>query len=1059
MCAFMAMTASAADKPLERRVVNPLVYRALQYAFPDEHYTQPGAAASVREVPRMSLGSFAPDASPGRLVGNTWYDYQHNGSMGRMIAAGTSAAGDTLVQGAFMTMPGASFDAREFQWWGYDFFGETPSTTGLQSDDDYAGYVGIDLTNDQRAVVGGHNKEAVDGLNDSHFYWDFAPGTGFFGANHQVPRGVAESGGAVGQEVIWPKFRYVEGTNDTVLYVFSQVSEDDPGAPQAIYFFRRVGSDLATGVWDDPPMIVDTIYDISQDVAASDNGKVALVWTANLPCPGDPNPLASGYECRQFVQWDNDIYYMISTDYGASFSTRVNLTNNRLTEGIADGYRPYTDLSALLDNSGNLHIVFGAMFWPADANTGGEAGVLRGRMFHWSENQPYLRTAHDYMWDQTTCNGGGWQLNASKMSISECNGKFYILFVQFNDIPNGVEDDCADEGNPDYPVGAANGELFVVVSADGGLTWDRARNLTNTYTPGCDSAIGAGGACGSEHWPSMSKYASNFSQHPADTFPVVVVPAGGSDNGNYLDVQYIHDYSAGGVVQDEGTWQQADVMWFRMACVAEVPNPLIAFQPNVIDFPAWTKHGVQKDTNVVLENLGNAALTYSVSLEEDVAPAGWLTKTGFSGNLPAGLGNTETAVLHLNTGGIVNNPGSVKLLAGRVVFTSNAPTTPDTLPIRIWVADTLFLPEIDTISTNCLSLAVLNNGSFGNQGSANGKVNMDYYDDGDCDTTATVYLYDGSPVIGWIDGNDTVMNWSIFGNTFVDSVGFIQLANSGVLNDGTHEYYTAKFLTNDSSICIEKTWFAPTGVAADDTCNFIIQCLKVYENDDQDHLGITFGEAVDWDIPADSGADNGSGFITSKNLIYQQGAEYNQDDTTECVDNDTRYGAISFLQMLKKVDTFEVIDDGEGRPFHGAYTKDNATYVFGNTNGFDPGELYTNMQDGGYSTYSSSNSDSTYVDLHMVMTFVNEYDLLVGETLIVYINLITVPDGGSQADLEEFADQDKGWFCEKLTPVGCGCCQNRGNVDGQFEGIFPVTVSDLTYLVGYLFSGGPAPPS
>jgi hypothetical protein len=38
------------------------------------------------------------------------------------------------------------------------------------------------------------------------------------------------------------------------------------------------------------------------------------------------------------------------------------------------------------------------------------------------------------------------------------------------------------------------------------------------------------------------------------------------------------------------------------------------------------------------------------------------------------------------------------------------------------------------------------------------------------------------------------------------------------------------------------------------------------------------------------------------------------------------------------------------------------------------------------------------------------------------------------------------------------CCQNRGNVDGQFDGAFPVTVSDLTYLVAFLFSGGPAPP-
>jgi len=38
------------------------------------------------------------------------------------------------------------------------------------------------------------------------------------------------------------------------------------------------------------------------------------------------------------------------------------------------------------------------------------------------------------------------------------------------------------------------------------------------------------------------------------------------------------------------------------------------------------------------------------------------------------------------------------------------------------------------------------------------------------------------------------------------------------------------------------------------------------------------------------------------------------------------------------------------------------------------------------------------------------------------------------------------------------CCRNRGNCDGSEGSGSPVNVSDLTYLVAYLFAGGPPPP-
>ncbi len=37
------------------------------------------------------------------------------------------------------------------------------------------------------------------------------------------------------------------------------------------------------------------------------------------------------------------------------------------------------------------------------------------------------------------------------------------------------------------------------------------------------------------------------------------------------------------------------------------------------------------------------------------------------------------------------------------------------------------------------------------------------------------------------------------------------------------------------------------------------------------------------------------------------------------------------------------------------------------------------------------------------------------------------------------------------------CCENKGNVDGVIDGNTPVNVADLSYLVAYIFQGGPAP--
>jgi len=1060
LVAFTAMATYGSEKPVERRVINQLVNSTLQYAFPDTRI-QPipwsGDESSMMDLGRAGMTN--PFPGVGDSLGDTWYDYQRNGSMRRMITWGKHGTPDTmLVHFSWMRMPTSAFSARKSYYKVWNAAGGSYSCEkGIQPDDEYAGYNVIARMNNNSAIVSAHNNlTPPNGPYATQAYKSNFGGSCNFAVSVRVPDGVGDACKVLaGNDAsVWPAVAWQEGA-DTVLHILAQESSAGAGDPQALIYFRAQNPFL-TATWT--TRCLDTVYTLAQDVDCNNNGKVALAWTANLRDTLNPTcDTCSSYEQVQYVQLDNDVYYQISLNGGVTWQPRVNLTKHtdscRTGTAEARPYRPYVDVSVLVDSKNDMHVVWSARYWPGDATCGGQAGLYRGRIFHWSEDQPYIRTVHNAEWDQTTCSPGAWNLNACKQTVSECDGKLYVLFVQVNDIPAGIEDDCAYETNPGFPTGAANGELYVTVSSDYGLTWDAARNLTNSRTINsngqyCDSVGGTYGPCPSENWPSMARFGTSYTgQFPSN----IVVPTGGSDPSIYLDVQYIDDPSAGGIVQNEGYWQNASVRWFRLACVEPVPNPQFSLAPPKIVYPCWTKHGVQKDVAVDVENSGNATLTYTYTEVEDTGPTGWLSTSNFDGSVPAGLNNIETGTVHINTGGIENNPGTIVYLSGRLVFNSNAPTTPDTLPIECWVVDTLIPPIWDTVSTTCTKLTVANTGNFGNQGK--GKVNLDYVDSGDCDTTAEVYLYDGSPVVGYPKAGDTLVNFSIFNTTYIDDEGFVPYGDHTPTTDmGEYEVFeSGKFVTHDSSLVIEKIWYAPK--APVDSCSFVIECIKVYVNYpyvDETVTGVRIGEAIDWDIPSDSGSDNGSYFDATRNLIYQQGAEYNQDDTTECIDNDRRFGGIDFLESYKNGSLYKSAQ-------HGAYTADNATYIYPNS-GFVTTELYSKMDTSGYRFYSSLNPDSEFVDLHTVMTFDTGLTVTVADTFVYYISIVS--HYGLTADLASFlaeVDEQIQWYEDHVKPEPQGCCKGtRGNVDGDV--LDQVNVGDLTYLVDYLFRGGPAPP-
>ncbi len=369
-------------------------------------------------------------------------------------------------------------------------------------------------------------------------------------------------------------------------------------------------------------------------------------------------------------------------------------------------------------------------------------------------------------------------------------------------------------------------------------------------------------------------------------------------------------------------------------------------------------------------------------------------------------------------------------------FTYN-PAQVDTDMDGIGDACDLALQFYDTVSTGCTQLAVGNHGNFGRDGDYG--ATMDYAQFGDCDPSAHLYIYDGSPFITYVSGIDTVLEYTGYGrDTYTDVSGFNPIVPTVDLPD-YQIYQSGTFATADQTLALEKTWWAPKHP---DSCQFIIQRLKLFSHDGLPHSGLNIGEFVDWDIPSDSTADNYPGWSAPEGLLYYQGAEF---DGLGCQPNDTRWGGNAMLGAY--LNDSCVLDTVTGP--YGAYLMDNLIYLYPST-GFVPAEQYTMMSTSGYNAYPGV--PGAY-DYNGVITYFHDLSLAATDTLVVYAALVSVQNGTVDS-LALNLYKAQAWFAGHVSPK-CGGFVNCGDIDDS--GGLP-DVGDLTYLIAYLFQGGPPPP-
>jgi hypothetical protein len=1059
LVALVASSALATNRP-ETIKAKSRLFRISEYALPlpiADGQADQAATSGTKTAPPASLGGKAITSSPGSVIYSSYRDMQQNSTMGRMV----DWRNWPYINFSVMSQPTLDPNIGRTGWWGgYDATNGTwPATQGIgcpiQGTGQKGGFVALDVDTTGSPIITLHRSIPESANPKTVTFWDQAFGVCFWGSGSQIPDTMNDRLALIsGDAIIWPKIDYQVFGGQTVTHVAAY--ESTPGNTDwgTMAYYRKVGEGPG-GNWTG--LFIDSARNgVSVTVTSSRvSGKVAVCWTGNTPFQTQHG--------TSWVQLDEDVYYRMSTNMGASFGPKTDVTNYQ--PNVA-GYRAYAELSGLFDTNDKLHLLWPGRVWPANAYDPSATVGYQCRLFHWSQNNPSVfTTVSTAEWDPINCLGGAWQLHIAKANLAECNNRLYAIWAQYEDNDWGIIDDCASAGADVYS--SANGEIYMAVSTDlNGLTWDQRRDLTNSHTPGCDT-VGGNGPCDSDGWPSISRYGMDVSaletKYGALSWPAEARTVFPDYTGtNYLHLQYINDKYPGSLAVPEGIATNNPVMWVMLPCVDPVPNPILSLKPRSIAYPNWIKNGHQSVQTITMENTGNEDLTISAIGTFQTAPVAptWVT-TSTSGpmTIPAGIGNTATMTVTLNVGGVINSPGTVTNLVGYVYFKSNSPVPLDSqvYTINLPVADTVVGVVLDTIATACTRLAVQSNGDMGANGV--GRANMDYFYFGDCDTinssdsipgNTDIYLFDGSPVVLQHKTTpDTIIaSWSIFNSGFATAYGFKPVVDKvspifpqvkQIHPDSFEVFATGQFVTVDSSIALEKTLFAPLN--AGDSCHFIVQKLQIFPNKGAAVSMLAIGEAVDWDIPSDTGSLNTGGVDDARNLVFCRGYDLSPRPNFPCQSNTARYGGVAMLSYHTALDPTPKTD------MYGGYTAYNKDFVYPASN-FKPLELWNNMQNPGVSTATGAE------DLHAVLCYKDSFTLAANDTLTVWTAMATVMNG-TQADLAASIDKANQWYQDHVINFSFSCCTapTTGDVDASGG----VDISDLSAYVDYLFSFLPFP--
>ena len=392
---------------------------------------------------------------------------------------------------------------------------------------------------------------------------------------------------------IWPVVAAdQDGTGKLLIHIAAEDGNTSAGY-NAITYFRGVssGTNMEAGMYGTCGTFIDSSQTTGYDIAADPySNRVVIAYPIGRQATANRE--------------NNDLGYRLSPDMGASWGSRVNVTNYP----TAAKERCGEEVSVLFTADNCFHILFIGNIYDSVATT---VSNQEAKLYHWSSCTP---TCKKMVLDANNHDDASltpaFEYNVCKINLTQCVSSvlndtlLYATYTRY----------LGTTASPDRSVNSyPNGEVFISPSSTWGETWGEPVNLTNTNTNGCQGTPAS--YCADDRYTSSARYVNDS-----------------------LRIEFLEDLDAGNFVNGQGADLDNPVKFLSYPCIAMAPYQILTCAP-VSPLHAGVNATATQDLS--LTNDGNQSINWTSSLVGgDVnitLPA--------SGTVPAGCINSATITI------------------------------------------------------------------------------------------------------------------------------------------------------------------------------------------------------------------------------------------------------------------------------------------------------------------------------------------------------------------------------------------------------------------------------
>jgi hypothetical protein len=951
-------------------------------------------------------------------VGDTWYDFQKNGSIGRMISVSSDGYRHISWMYTAGIYPGVPrYVKGNCEPAANGWIGAQNVDGGATN----AGYSNQTNLFDGTSLVIYHRTAGTPIWNCAITADDYQCG-GFFSRHWDIPDYILNA--PSGQAGEWPKFE-VQHDTGSLDYIHVVMTEGNTaGGVPVMVAYERCWIKDSTGLTD--PMYCQSYrggatqtYRMLPGVAGG--GSFSTISYFDSSCSITPVVAVSPVSKRVAIaflkpadpagscDYMSDVAYIESMHLGDDWINGTNWPSPeyKITHyGTGSGERAFSDVSACYDYQDSLHVIWSTAGF--DSTSPGSYIPSDSHLYHWSKKSGISAIAQQV---QGGLIQGAHNSYIAKMSISASDPIYH---------PGGTPDsvylwaiwtqfDTADVAAN----GFGNGDIKGSGSVNGGATWGGKYNLTNTHTPNC-----AAGACLSEHWSSMSQNMWNGDLH----------------------IEYVCDQDAGGAIQDTPSqWMDNPMMYLRLT---EWPVTTVAgISVRVISPSAWNSPplkitpGGSRTLTYRIYSTGNGNLTYSVTSDNSC----------ISANVPgSSLAPRDSATYTAIVQG--SGPCNNSFISGNIKITHNDPSQPTPLsyPVQAVVSNDYYECPRD-LATN----DTLKNGVFNFYINANGG---EWVHDTSfaADTTHEVFFQGGAFIATKISGDTLVGRY--YGTNDEHSLAQVDL-KQGSYTDFWLEY-TWNVSIHDLNPPVDNKWwwfdmlhenvfFKSTASSAlkHTVIKFVTAerhsppvwwpSQPTFTGYEDTYIGMMMDIDCPWDSLGSQNGRNRAGWDGTNKIAYQQGWDY----TGAHPGYNNYYAGLALAQGFQA---------GESTTPWGTYNLRNDVYLYPQSPwGWKDGDFYR-LAAG--NVPGDIQQPDSIVDRSQILTARkiaagSNASLKASFTVIEAVN----GDAKSLAGLQANVAAARAWVAAKPF-ILCGDANGSGVVE----------VGDVVTLLNYLFKGFPA---